>query len=1272
MAQVTLTAIGSAIGGPVGGAIGATLGAMIDRAAIEALRPPREAGPRLTGLHVSSAAEGAPMPAVFGRARVAGQVIWAARFRERRVERRTGGGKGGPRTVEAAYSLSFAVALGEGPIDGIGRVWADGKLMDMTGVVMRLHRGDAEQGPDPLIEAVEGTAPGYRGTAYVVFEDLAVAPFGNRAPNLSFEVFRRPGGTLLEDRLEGVCLIPGAGEFVYATETVRRRESLTRVKAENVNNTDGRPDVVVALDRLQAQLPNVRRVTVVVSWFGDDLRAAECEVRPGVETAEKQTLPFAWRAGGVDRAGARLLAGPGGAPAYGGTPTDRTVLQLIEELKRRGLEVGLYPFLMMDVPPGNGLPDPYGGPEQAAYPWRGRITCASDADGTVVAGAQVATFFGPAVARDFTAVEGEPRYGGTDWGFSRMVLHYAKLAQLAGGVDTFLIGSELRGLTRVRDEAGHPAVRALRKLAQEARALLPDAALGYAADWSEWFGHQPADGSGDVTFHLDPLWADPAVSFVGIDWYPPMTDWRDGSAHLDAQAGFRGPHDPEYLASRVAGGEGWDWFYASEADRSAQARTPIADGAHGEPWVFRPKDLVGWWSHAHHDRTGGVRAVDPTPWIPRSKPIRFVEFGCPAVDKGANSPNLFLDPKSAESALPPFSDGRRDDLGQRRALEAVLGWFAAPENNPVSELYGGPMLEAMDAWCWDARPFPDFPARSGVWADAANWSGGHWLSGRAGVGAAAELIAAVLARGGVGPAALDLSEADGAVTGYVVDRPMPLRDALAPLLTVFGLEAAERDERIALVARCASPGGEPLLLGEEDLASPENAAPRQEASRTLTAPPSAVRVRFVDEAGEYGLAAAGVTSDAGGDGGALHLDLAVVAGRGLAERVGRARLAQEHGGAEEATVRLGPVAALRLQAGDRVRLEAGGPAWRVLRVELDEAPKARLVRVGDDVAGGEAESVWRVGPVIEPAAPPVLHVLDLPALRDADPRPLVAVAGEPWRPVEVLAGAAAASLTPRARAASPAAVGVTLTDLPRGPLHRLSEAELRVRIEGGVLQSRTLADAAAGANALAVLTPSGEWEIVQFLQAELIAPETYRLTGLLRGQAGTDAAMTDMTPAGAPVVVLDDPLVRAEVGVWERGAPLLWRAAAAGRPQDATEATFTWRALAERPWSPAHLRARRRNDGGLRLTWVRRARLGGDTWEAEAPLGEEQERYLAEVLDGGEVVRAWEVTSPTAEYAATAIAEDFPAGLPNPLRVRVRQASATFGWGAAALRGLWH
>ncbi len=1263
MAQVILSAVGSAVAGPLGSAIGLAVGAAIDHAAIDALTPARQVGPRVPELRLSGAAEGAPMAAVFGRARAAGQVIWAARFRERWVDGRVGGGKG-TRSTSAAYSLSFAVAVCEGPIDGVGRVWADGKPMDMAGVVMRVHTGGEDQAPDPLIEAVEGIAPAYRGTAYVVFEDLPLGAYGNRPPQLSFEVFRRPraagASPGLEERLKGVCLIPGAGEFVYATDLVLRREGLTRTRAETLNNSEGRPDLVVSLDQLQAQLPNVEEVTLVVAWFGDDLRCGSCAIRPKVEQAAKDTIPFDWRVNGLDRAQAAVVSQSGGGPAYGGTPADRAVLQAIAELKRRGLKVTLYPFVLMDVPAGNGLPDPYGGAAQGAYPWRGRITCHPAAgrpgspDKTAAASAQVAAFFGAATAGQFGAADGLPTYGGPagDWGLRRMLLHYAKLAQLAGGVDGFILGSELRGLTTVRDGASsYPAVGALKSLAGQVRSLLgPATRLGYAADWSEYFGHQPGDGSGDVRFHLDPLWSDDNIDFVGIDFYPPMADWRDGESHLDA--GLGGPHELGYLRANLAGGEGFDWFYASSAARAAQVRTPITDGAHAEPWVFRPKDLANWWSRPHFDRPGGVRAATPTAWVPRSKPLRLVEFGCGAVDKGANAPNLFVDAKSAESALPPFSNGTRDEVGQRRALEAVLAHLADPAINPVSPVYGGPMIEAAAAWCWDARPFPDFPAREAVWADGPNWTLGHWLNGRSGVAPLPELVAALAERAG---AAIDPGEAGGAVAGYVIDRPMRLRDALAPLLEAFALDPVERWNGVTLTGRS---GAAVLTLGDDDLAWPDDRDAPAATTRTLAAPVQALRLRFIDAARDYQTGATIVRRDAGE--GSADLDAPLVLTAAEARAVAERLLAAAEG--PETIAHLSPLTALRLEPGDRLVLD--GQTWRVTRIDLDERPRARLAPVLEPVAvGGDLD--WSPAPPREVPGPPVLHVLDLPGQGDA--RPLIAVAASPWRPFDVHAGAGQEALRLRGTAAAPATVGVTLSDLPAGPLHRFDHGgRLTVRLEGASPASKDRSAVLAGANALAVRGAGGDWEILQFLTAEALAQDVWTLSGLLRGQAGSDPAMAALTAAGAQVVLLDDALVLADLAAGERGLPLVWRAAPSGGPASGpsmTETTQTWRGLSARPWSPAHLRARTQG-GDAVITWIRRTRLAGDGWDAEVPLGEEREVYRVEILDGAVVVRTAETEVPTWTYAAAQRAADFPSGPEGVLAVRVAQGSALFGWGA--------
>ncbi len=51
--------------------------------------------------------------------------------------------------------------------------------------------------------------------------------------------------------------------------------------AENLNALPDQADIVVALDRLQAMAPAVESVSLVVAWFGNDLRAGNCKVQAG-------------------------------------------------------------------------------------------------------------------------------------------------------------------------------------------------------------------------------------------------------------------------------------------------------------------------------------------------------------------------------------------------------------------------------------------------------------------------------------------------------------------------------------------------------------------------------------------------------------------------------------------------------------------------------------------------------------------------------------------------------------------------------------------------------------------------------------------------------------------------------------------------------------------------------------------------------------------------------------------------------------------------------
>ena len=1214
MAEIVLSRVGAALGQRLlpqgvqvfgsqiaGAAIGRAVGSVAGRAIDQSLFGPQLEGPRIKSLAVMESREGAGIPNVYGRMRVGGQVIWAARFSESKTKRSTGG-KGGPKVTEYSYSVSFAVALAEGEITRIGRVWANGELVNMAELTSRLYTGTSDQQPDPVIEAIEGgaCAPAYRDMAYIVFEDLPLDRFGNRLPQLSFEVYRAaPGEEDLEtirDLVTGVNIIPASGEFVYGTEIVRTREFPGIEHPQNMHTAAGVADFIASMDQLEADLPSVTSAALTVAWFGDDLRAGNCKIRPGAELVEKNTVPYAWRAGGVDRSGAHLISsGSGGHANFGGTPADIAVKEGIIELNARGIAVTYSPFLMMDVPPGNGLADPYGGAEQAAFPWRGRITVS--ADKTSAARADIAAFLGSAAASDFAISGGDVVRvaGSSDWGYRQFILHQAWLAKAAGSVETFLIGSEMRALTRARDEAGaFPFVEGLKALASDVKSILgAGTKVSYAADWTEYGAYAPGDGSGDVLFPMDALWVDASVDHVSVDWYPPMADWRAGNAHLDAEAGFDGPDDPIYIEVNIAGGEAFDWYYASQADRDAQVRTPINDTAHGEHWVFRAKDIGGWAGASHHERPGGVRASSPTAFVPGAKPIRFAEIGFPAVDRGTNSPNLFYDPKSSESAFPPYSTGARDDLLQRRALEVSLAYWQA-----------SPVVEQAYVWAWDARPFPAFPTRNDIWSDGANWQFGHWLNGRMGLSELAGVVRDICLRGEV---SADVSGLVGLVEGLGLEGISSVRGALEPLRAAYGFDVTERDGVLVFTMRSESAAA--------DISHDELAGEGLHRTRVLLDKrPASLRLTYIDGAADYQPAMVDARDETGDRNYGIDLALPLVLGEPQAEALA-ARLLTEATAPDSASLAV-THARIEIEPGDRLSVEDANGAWRVSDITDGEA---RALSLSQDTGGSPAIRA------LEPGGPdigvpvfgaPELIVMDAPPLPgfESDARPLVALAGDPWPgAVRVMAGPDAAALTVRADFDQPAGMGQLTVTLGAGPVGRWDhKARLQVYAPGVDFASFSQLAVLNGANAILVEGADG-WELLAYQNAELIAADTFELSGLLRGLQGSDASAKAV---GARLVILDEAVLRASLAPGEVGLDLIWQAEAGFAIGEAQNRIMQNKAGL--PWQPAHLRSRV-VAGALEVSWVRRGAGISDSWEL--PEAANAGTFRVEALSAGVTVQ---------------------------------------------------
>ena len=1294
MATILLSAAGAAAGSAIGGsvmglstavigrAVGATIGRAIDQKLLGAGSQTVETG-KVDRFRLVGASEGAAIPRVWGRMRVAGSVIWATQFKETITERTEGGsggkGLGGgsrPETTirEHKYSVSLAIALCEGRIGRVARVWADGIEIAPDDFMMRVYPGTADQQPDPRISAVQGAGrtPAYRGTAYVVIEDLPLGRFGNRVPQMTFEVLRPEFGAnplAPVEAVRAVALIPGTGEYALSTERQSVPMAPGQVRIANVGSPREKPDFLAAFEDLRAELPNVRSVSLVVSWFGSDLRCGSCAVRPLVETRTGGSNEMSWTVAGRTRTSAGLVPYDGeGRPVYGATPADGSVIQAIQAIRGSGVEVMFYPFLLMEPGPGNPLPNPWtGGVGQPAYPWRGRITTsrapgiAGSPDGTASAQAEVSAFFGGARASDFHLDGGEVRYTGpSDEGYARFILHYAWLCRAAGGVDAFCIGSEMRGLTEVRGAGGsYPAVEKLRWLLGEVRQVLgPGCKLSYAADWSEYSGHRP--GNGEVRFHLDPLWAEPDCDFIGIDNYLPLSDWRSDEGHLDEIASAS-PHDLGYLRSGVAGGEWFDWYYASAADSGAQRRTPITDGDHDEPWVWRVKDLRSWWENAHHERSGGVRSPVPTAWVPRSKPIRFTEYGCGAVNLGPNQPNLFVDPKSSESALPRGSDGRRDEYAQMQYIRAVTSFWSDPANNPTSAIYGAPMIDMGRAhlWAWDSRPWPAFPGRADLWSDGPNYALGHWLNGRTAGRSLASIIAELCAEVGV---ECEAGDVHGYVRGYTIADVGSVRSALQPLLLAHGVDAVERAGRLRFVQRGLHVDTEVdpahVAVGEVEGDIEVVRAPEAEL-------PERLRVTYVEGEGSYEARVADVrlpgrAEDSASD---LELDLALTGAeaRGLAERA----LAETRAARDVLRLAL-PPSRSDVEAGDVVTLNGGADRWRVDRVE--EAVSRTVTATRVDPAAYRAPSAVESLPAIPatvPAAPATAVFLDLPLMSGSElpAAPHIAFAAQPWPGSITLMRSADPETLGTGRAfLRPSLIGVTETELSRaapgiwdyGPALQIHSAR-------GGLQSRDPAAVLGGANAMAIGAVTGPFEVFQFVEAAAVGAGRWKISGRLRGQAGTDAVMPDVWPAGSTVVLLDGSPEQIDLPPELLGRPMHYRYGPSDRPPSdevyrTEERSFLGEAL--RPLAPVHLRTWRDGGDDLLVGWTRRTRIDGDAWREEVPLAETAERYRVRVVRAGDLLRVEDVSVPLWTYRAEDRIADG-----SGTRVEVSQVSETFGPG---------
>ncbi|EPX80188.1 phage tail protein [Litoreibacter arenae] len=361
-----------------------------------------------------------------------------------------------------------------------------------------------------------------------------------------------------------------------------------------------------------------------------------------------------------------------------------------------------------------------------------------------------------------------------------------------------------------------------------------------------------------------------------------------------------------------------------------------------------------------------------------------------------------------------------------------------------------------------------------------------------------------------------------------------------------------------------------------------------------------------------------------------------------------------------------------LRAGDLAKLtdaSGGSTLYRVDRIEDRGARHVEAVRVERQIyTPSEAvESVGEVRPFAVPV-PVSAQFMDLPLLKgDEVPHtPYIAATARPWPGgVAVYGSAEDSDYSLNTVIERPARMGVLKTSLEKAEAGLWQRGRpLRVNVAGAPLSSVTADAVLNGANVAAIGDGSSDkWEVIQFARADLVAPDTYDLSGLLRGQAGSDGLVPDSWPTGSRFVLLDGAPTQIGMELSSRGLARHYRIGPSLRPYDDPSYRYyveAFQGVGLRPYAPAHLKVRQ-TGGDTHLSWVRRTRIDGDSWASlEVPLGEEFERYLVRVTHNGSVVREVETGSAAWTYVDAEQSQD---GLTGPYEIEVAQVSLRFGPG---------
>lgn len=524
------------------------------------------------------------------------------------------------------------------------------------------------------------------------------------------------------------------------------------------------------------------------------------------------------------------------------------------------------------------------------------------------------------------------------------------------------------------------------------------------------------------------------------------------------------------------------------------------------------------------------------------------------------------------------------------------------------------------------------------------------------------------------PKDIDTSQLNEKLIGYTISRQTSIRAALQQLMSAYLFDAVESGGKIKFVPRgvnsIVSIHEDKLAAHSENSALPDVITLKRQQDLEL---PKRVNVTYLTSHADYQMGYQHATRIQSNSVNENTLELPVVMSDDKAAQIADTVLYGMWLARETHQFNIG-MEYLYLEPGDVVTIQTKRDVFcsRIMSVEMGSPGMLIIQGVADDasVYSSTATGGDIVVPdqPLTPAGPTEFHLLDIPIIRTADNSPgfYVATCGyyDSWKGASLIQSTAGNIWSQIKLFVSPSSMGIANTVLKEG-LTTIPDVSnvLNVRLLKNMeLSSITDEQLLSGGNLAAIGS-----EIIQFRDAILQKDGTYHLSYLLRGRFGTEWATVLHQEHEEFTLLSENSIQHVTTESNAIGSTHLYKAVTLGMSSDsASEKHFTHHSVGLKPYAPVHIAAQRDNDLNIKISWIRRARFGGE-WRdhVDVPLGETNESYEIEIINHEKIIRTLSSKTTVVIYTAAQQKEDGFA-LGKPISIKIYQLSAIVGRGFPA------